>query len=195
MRFPHFPPCGLANRRRGADEISIAPKLSKIKTNKKGESIMADIVKRKFYNTGDAKGFTKQIFFNEVLKMARGEEVEAAMADLVAAAAEYELEGIASRTSTSGTGEKKDPLASDYAKALSAAIVPLVDGTPKTAKELIAAATAKGKLAPNGKDFAAPWVSRVLNATDGIVAVKKIVDTVDAKGLKAQREVTAYKRG
>ena len=73
--------------------------------------------------------------------------------------------------------------------------MPLVDGTPKTAKELIAAATAKGKLAPNGKDFAAPWVSRVLNATDGIVAVKKIVDTVDAKGLKAQREVTAYKRG
>lgn len=156
---------------------------------------MADIVKRKFYNTGDAKGFTKQIFFNEVLKMARGEEVEAAMAELVAQAAEYELEGIASRTTTSGTGEKKDPLASDYAKALSAAIVPLVDGTPKTAKELIAAATAKGKLAPNGKDFAAPWVSRVLNATEGVVAVKKIVDTVDAKGLKAQREVTAYKRG
>lgn len=156
---------------------------------------MAEI-KRKFYNTGDAKGFTKQIFFNEVLKLARGEDVDAAMADLVAAAAEYELEGIASRASSSAaTGEKKDPLASDYAKALSAAIVPLVDGTPKTAKELIAAATAKGKLAPNGKEFAAPWVSRVLNATDGVVAVKKIVDTVDAKGLKSQREVTAYKKG
>lgn len=155
---------------------------------------MAEI-KRKFYNTGDAKGFTKAIFFNEVLKLARGEEVEAAMAELVAQAAEYELEGIASRASTAGTGEKKDPLASDYAKALSAAIVPLVDGTPKTAKELIAAATAKGKLAPNGKEFAAPWVSRVLNATEGVTAVKKIVDTVDAKGLKAQREVTAYKKG
>ncbi len=155
---------------------------------------MADI-KRKFYNTGDAKGFTKAIFFSEVLKLARGEDVEANMAELVAQAAEYELEGIAARASTAGTGEKKDPLASDYAKALSAAIVPLVDGTPKTAKELIQAATAKGKLAPNGKEFAAPWVSRVLNATEGVVAVKKIVDTVDAKGLKAQREVTAYKKG
>lgn len=155
---------------------------------------MAEI-KRKFYNTGDAKGFTKAIFFSEVLKLARGEDVEANMAELVAQAAEYELEGIASRASTAGTGEKKDPLASDYAKALSAAIVPLVDGTPKTAKELIAAATAKGKLAPNGKEFAAPWVSRVLNATEGVTAVKKIVDTVDSKGLKAQREVTAYKKG
>lgn len=155
---------------------------------------MADI-KRKFYNTGDAKGFTKAIFFSEVLKLARGEDVEANMAELVAQAAEYELEGIAARASTAGTGEKKDPLASDYAKALSAAIVPLVDSTPKTAKELIQAATAKGKLAPNGKEFAAPWVSRVLNATEGVVAVKKIVDTVDAKGLKAQREVTAYKKG
>lgn len=156
---------------------------------------MAEI-KRKFYNTGDAKGFTKQIFFNEVLKLARGEEVEASMADLVAQAAEYELEGIAARATAAGaSGEKKDPLASDYAKALSAAIVPLVDATPKTAKELIAAATAKGLLAPNGKEFAAPWVSRVLNATEGVTAVKKIVDTVDAKGLKAQREVTAYKKG
>lgn len=155
---------------------------------------MAEI-KRKFYNTGDAKGFTKAVFYNQVLALARGEEVEAAMAELVAQAAEYELEGIAARATTAGTGEKKDPLASDYAKALSAAIVPLVDGTPKTAKELIAAATAKGKLAPNGKEFAAPWVSRVLNATAGVVAVKKIVDTVDAKGLKAQREVTAYKKG
>lgn len=155
---------------------------------------MAEI-KRKFYNTGDAKGFTKAIFFSEVLKLARGEDVEANMAELVAQAAEYELEGIAARATSAGTGEKKDPLASDYAKALSAAIVPLVDGTPKTAKELIAAATAKGKLAPNGKEFAAPWVSRVLNATEGVTAVKKIVDTVDSKGLKAQREVTAYKKG
>lgn len=157
---------------------------------------MAEI-KRKFYNTGDAKGFTKQIFYNEILKLARGEDVEAAMADLVAQAAEYELEGIATRASTSAasTGEKKDPLESDYAKALREAILPLVDGTPKSAQELIAAATAKGKLAPNGKSFAAPWTSRVLNAAPGVVAVKKIVEVVDAKGLKSQREVTAYKKG
>lgn len=156
---------------------------------------MADI-KRKFYNTGDAKGFTKAVFYNEVLKLARGEDVDAAMADLIVQAANYELEGIAARASAAAaSGEKKDPLASDYAKALTAAIVPLLDGNPKTAKELIDLATSKGKLAPNGRSFAAPWVSRVLNATAGVVAVKKIVEVVDGKGLKSQREVTAYKKG
>lgn len=151
--------------------------------------------KRKFYNTGDAKGFTKAVFFAEVLKLARGEEVEATMADLVAQACEYEIEGIATRAAQAGTGEKKDPLQSDYAKALSAAILPLVNGDPKTAQELIDAATAKGHLAPNGKVFSGPWTARVLKATPGIVVVKKIVDTVDSKGLKSQREVNAYKKG
>lgn len=155
---------------------------------------MADI-KRKFYNTGDAKGFTKAIFYNQVLAMARGEEVTAEMAELIAKAAEYELEGIASRAAASATGEKKDPLQSEYAKALAAAIVPLVTADPKTAQELISAATAKGKVAPNGKEFSAPWTARVLKATEGIVVVKKIVEVVDSKGLKSQREVNAYKKG
>lgn len=151
--------------------------------------------KRKFYNTGDAKGFTKAIFFDAVLKMANGEDVEDNIVDLVAKAAEYELEGIANRASTKATGERKDPLESDYAKALSAAIVPFIDGTPRTAKELIEMATAKGKVSPKGTPFAAPWVSRVLNATAGVVAVKKVVEKTDAKGLKSQAEVTAYKKG
>lgn len=151
--------------------------------------------KRKFYNTGDAKGFTKAIFFQTVLAMANGEDVSDEMVNLVGGAAEYELEGIANRASTKGSGERKDPLESDYAKALSAAIVPLIDGTPRTAKELIDMATAKGKVSPKGTPFAAPWVSRVLNATAGVTAVKKVVEKVDAKGLKSQSEVTAYKKG
>lgn len=151
--------------------------------------------KRKFYNTGDAKGFTKAIFFQTVLAMANGEDVSDEMVSLVGAAAEYELEGISNRASSKATGEHKDPLESDYAKALSAAIVPFIDGTPRTAKELIEMATAKGKVSPKGTPFAAPWVSRVLNATAGVVAVKKVVEKVDAKGLKSQAEVTAYKKG
>lgn len=152
--------------------------------------------KRKFYNTGDAKGFTKAIFFQTVLAMANGEDVDDKMVALVAEAANYELEGIEARAGSKTTGERKDPLESDYAKALSAAIVPLIDGTPRTAKELVDMATAKGKVAPStGKAFAAPWVSRVLNATSGVVAVKKVVEKTDAKGLKSQAEVTAYKRG
>lgn len=155
---------------------------------------MATTEKRKFYGTGDAKGFTKAIFYQTVLAMANGEDVADNMVSLVAAACEYELEGIANRP-TKSTGEKKDPLQSDYANALRAAILPLVDGTARTAKELVDAATAKGKLAATGKPFSAPWVSRVLNAESGIVCVKKIVDKVDAKGLKSQAECNAYKRG
>ena len=154
---------------------------------------MAEI-KRKFYNTGDAKGFTKQIFFQTVLAMANGEDVADEMVALAAQAAEYELEGIANRPSKAG-GEKKDPLQSAYAVALRAAIVPLVDANPKTAKELVELADAKGKKAPaTGKSFSAPWVSRVLNAEAGVVCVKKVVDKVDAKGLKSQAEVKAYKK-
>lgn len=151
--------------------------------------------KRKFYNAGEAKGFTKAVFFQTVLSLANGEDVSDEMLALVGKAAEYELEGIASRPSKAGTGEKKDPLQSDYAKALRAAILPLVDKTPRSAKELVAMATAKGLRAPaTGKDFSAPWVSRVLNAEAGIVCTKKVVDKVDSKGLKSQSEVNAYAR-
>lgn len=152
--------------------------------------------KRKFYNTGDAKGFTKAVFFNEVIKLANGEDVADDMIALIIGAAEYELEGIASRASaTAANGEKKNPLDSDYAKALREAILPLIDNTPRTVPELVDAATAKGKLwAASGKPFAPTWVYRVLNNEASVVAVKKIVETVDSKGLKAQREVTAYKK-
>lgn len=155
---------------------------------------MAEI-KRKFYNTGDAKGFTKAVFYQAVMDMVDGNEVAEDILALVKAACEYEIEGINTRASSKATGERKDPLESDYAKALSAAIVPLIGGTPKTAKELIEAADAKGLKSPKGTSFAAPWVSRVLNATPGVVAVKKVVEKVDAKGLKSQAEVTAYKKG
>ena len=66
--------------------------------------------KRKFYNTGDAKGFTKQKFFEAVVDMCNGEDVDV---DLVRAAAEYELEGIEMRASNKATGEKKDALQSE----------------------------------------------------------------------------------
>lgn len=159
---------------------------------------MAD-TKRKFYNSGDAKGFTKAIFFQTVEAMANGEDVDPGLVALAGAAAAYELDGIASKASTGSTGEKKDPMESDYAVALRAAIVPLVDGDPKTAKELIALATQKGSFSPKGTEWAAPWVSRVLNALaeagESVAKVAKIVEKTDAKGLKSQAEVTAYVRG
>ena len=155
---------------------------------------MADI-KRKFYGTGDAKGFTKAVFYQTVLSICNGEEVTEDLAELVRKAAEYELEGIANRP-TKTAAEKKDPLQSNYAKELRAAILPLIDGTPRTAKELVDAATAKGKVASaTQKPFSGPWVVRVLRAEKGIVEIKKVVEKTDAKGLKSQVEVNAYKRG
>lgn len=151
--------------------------------------------KRSFYNAGDAKGFTKKKFFEAVAAMAAGEEMEDKTVELIARGAEYELEGIALKPSKS-TGEAKDAMQSDYAVALREAIVPLVDGQLKSAKELVDAATAKGKVSPtSGKAFAAPWVSRVLNVEPGIVSAMKIVEIIDAKGLKSQKEVKGYKRG
>lgn len=155
---------------------------------------MAD-VKRRFYNTGDAKGFTRKDFFAAVQKMAGGEELDEALIDLVAKAAAYELEGLANKA-TKSNGEKKDPLDSDYAVALRAAIVPLLSTTPKTGQELIDEATAAGNLSPKGTPFAAPWVARVLKgvALKGeCEIVKQIVEKTDSKGLKKQTEVNAYK--
>lgn len=153
---------------------------------------MAEI-KRKFYNSGDAKGFTKAIFFETVRAMAAGEDVEDNMVALVEAAANYELEGIANRASTKPSGEKKNPLESDYAKALAAAIVPLIGSEPQTAQELIDQATARGQIAPSGKPFSGPWVSRVLNAMpEQVVVTRKVVTRKDAKGLTSQTEVNAY---
>lgn len=150
--------------------------------------------KRKFYNTANAKGFTKAVFYQTVLAMANGETVSNELTSLVAGACEYELDGIANRPSKVST-EKKDPLQSDYAKALRAAIVPFISDKPQTAKQLADAATAKGKMAPSGKPFSGPWISRVLNAEPGVVCVKVVVEKTDAKGLKSQSEVNAYKRG
>lgn len=155
---------------------------------------MAD-TKRRFYNYGDAKGFTKNDFFNAVIALANGEDIDDNILELTRMAAEYEIEGAALAKGSKASGEKKDPLESDYAVALRAAIVPLVNSTAMTAKELIDAATAKGLLSPKGVPFAAPWVSRVLNKADGVTAVKKVVEKVDAKGLKSQAEVTAYIAG
>lgn len=153
---------------------------------------MAEI-KRMFYNKGEAKGFTRAVFFQTALAMANGERVSEDMLYLFRKACEYELEGIANRP-TKDPAEKKDPLQSDYAKALRAALVPLIDSTPRSALELITLAAAKGRKAPTGKDFSGPWASRVLNAEPGIVCVKKVIEKVDAKGLKHQEEVNAYKR-
>ncbi len=165
--------------------------------------------KRRFYNdkTNDTQGFTKQVFFATVLDIANGDDVDADLVELVARAAEYELEGMALKADAkAATGAKKDALDSDYANAVRAAIIPLLTSDPLSAKELVAKATSAGILSPtldddgNKKEFAPPWVSRVLNdAADSasprfarVNKVAKIVDTIDSKGLKSQKQVVAY---
>jgi len=150
--------------------------------------------KRRFYNTGDAKGFTKAAFYAAVKAMADGEEVDDATVALVGAAAQYELDGIAAKAPAS-TGERKDPMQSDYAVALREAIVPLLSDKPQTAEDLVNAATAKGSLAPSGKEWAKPWVSRVLSALaeEGTVTKTSVIVTkTDSKGLNAQKEAAAF---
>lgn len=148
----------------------------------------------KFYNTDERKGFTKKVFFELVAALAQGEDLEDEELDNVYEAAQHELEMIANRPKANG--DKKDPLQSDYANHIRQSILPLVTNDPKTAKELVAMATANGIVAPNtGKELSAPWVSRVLNSEPGIVKVAKVVEKVDSKGLKSQTEAAAYIRG
>jgi hypothetical protein len=155
------------------------------------------VVKRSFYNKGEAKGFTKKNFYEAVKDLLRG-SADDKTKDLIYAAAEYELENYHTKAASSrkaaATREKKDALDSDYARALADAIVPYVDEYPRTATELIGAATAAGKLSPKGTPFALPWVARVLNAQEGISLVKKVVEKSNKDGLILQSEVTAYIR-
>lgn len=148
--------------------------------------------KRMFYNRNEAKGFTRAHFFQAVLNLVSGETLSEDTLELIKGACEYELDGIANRPKK--VSERKDPLQSDYAKALREAIMPFVDGTPRSAQELCDLATAKGKMAPSGKAFSGPWVARVLKAEAGVASVKKIVEKIDSKGLKAQVEVNGFKR-
>lgn len=154
--------------------------------------------KRKFYGSGDAKGFTRKDFFKAVESMANGEDVSLETMKLIADAATYELEGINLKSSKNAEGEKKDPLQSDYAVALTKAILPLLKNDEAfSAQELQTMATSKGMLAPSGKAFVVPWIARVLNAMEnkGIVKTSKIVEKTNNKGLKAQDQVDAYKLG
>lgn len=149
--------------------------------------------KRSFYNTGDAKGFTKAAFFQAVLDMANGVEIADAQASLIAAAAEYELEGIANRAEKAA-GEAKDPMQSNYAIAILEAFLPLLSDKPQTLNELIEKAEKKAIASPTGKDWSAAWVARVLNKQESIEQVEVIVDHVDKNGLKQQRIKKAYKK-
>lgn len=162
--------------------------------------------KRRFYNAGDAKGFTKAVFFEAVKALIEGGEMpEPATEDLILEACDYELESISLRSKSTGTGEKKDALESDYATKLAQAIIPLVDATPRSVEEILEIAMDKGIYSDkvddegNPKPYAAPWVARVLSGKPGIDAgvekVSKVVEKKNKKGLVSQKEVTAYKRG
>lgn len=154
--------------------------------------------KRSFYNKGDNKGFTKRVFFETLQQIIAVDEVadtfDTDLLDKVEAAIEYEIESLDLAASKKGetTGEKKDPLQSGYAQELREAVMPHLTNEPKSAQDLLDEMNAAGKVSSKGKPFSAPWLSRVLNHEEGVVATKKVVEKVDAKGLKAQREVNAY---
>lgn len=147
--------------------------------------------KRSFYNVGEAKGFKRRNFYEAVIDLANGTEMEEDILDLIAGAANYELESLDLKSKS--TGEKKDPLDSPYAIEIKEAFIPLLTKTPQTLVELEAKAAAKGLISKTKeKPFATTWISRVLSNTAGVDKTKVIVETVNAKGLKAQVEKVAY---
>lgn len=153
--------------------------------------------KRKFYD----KDFTRKMLFEAVIEMANAMAAEGVDTEIdldkVIAGMNYELESLELQKvkNKKDPSEKKDPLSSKYAQDIVTAIVPLLDGTPKTADELVEMATAQGKVSEKGTPFAKLWVSRVLNNTPGVTKVQVKMEKVDAKGLKAEVERSAYVRG
>lgn len=147
-------------------------------------------VKRKFYN----KEFGKRDFYEGIIELAEDGATSKPI-DKILAAAQYELEGLDTRPSKAGGGERKDPLQSDYANEVRASIIPFINSTPKSAEELVNEATARGIVSSKGTPFAKPWVSRVLNKEEGISASIKVVEITNKKGLKEQKEVVCYSRG
>ena len=161
--------------------------------------------KRRFYNTKEAKGFTREVFFESVKAILDGEDLpEGVTADLLYAACDYELESIEMRRGKN-SGEKRDALQSNYAVSLAKAIIPLLSSTPLTANELQALSIEKGIFSDKvdeetgkPKPFAIPWIARVLSNEPGVNAgvekVLKVVEKKNDKGLVSQEEVPAYIR-
>lgn len=151
--------------------------------------------KRRFYNSGDWKGLTKKDLYEAVAALADGEDLDENIIEFVKAACDYELETLAiAAAKPKKAGEHTDPLQSDYAKALRAAVMPFITGNPQTIADLQEKMTAAGKVSTSGKPFSIPWIGRVLNSETGIVKTQVIVEKVGKDGLKAQVQATAYKR-
>lgn len=144
---------------------------------------------RKFYGAGDAKGFSKKTFFETVLAIANGEDVEDSQIALVAAAAEYELEGIAIAKEKTGTKEKTPTLEKQIAKDIIAALVPMLTGEPQTTDELIALATQKGLQTSKETNFSNPWVNTVFKALAEEGKIKRVTKTVDTVKVKEGQEI------
>lgn len=164
---------------------------------------------RRFYGAGDAKGFTKAKFFQTVQSFFEGEDIDNSLEDLVIQACVFELESLSRRRNTTDPdAPKKDPLQSDYANAIRAAVLPLIDGTPRTCHQFADMIAEKGILPPvaasgknkgvQGDKFHYGWIARVLKKEPGVVA-EEIIVTVQAispagKPTTSQKAVTGYRR-
>ena len=160
---------------------------------------MSDKAKvNRFYSVGENKGYSRRDMFNEILSIAqgdgtyKGEEIDL---ERLVAAANYEL--MLMDNKRKNTGEAKDPLESDYAKAIMKDVIPFVERKAKTVSQLVNEVTAAGVKSPKGGAYATAWVARVLshlvNTSDRIVKEVVIVDKVDKDGLKGQVKATGYR--
>jgi len=156
---------------------------------------------RKFYGAGDAKGFSKKAFFEAVIAYVNGEDVEDGIVDLIVAACEYELEGIALAKEKAGTKEKVPTLEKQIAKDIIANLVPLLTDEPQTTDALIDIATKKGLTTSKETNFSNPWVNTVFKALSEEGKIKRVtvVKDVVKKGkdgveLKSQEPKIAYTR-
>jgi pyocin large subunit-like protein len=136
-----------------------------------------------------ANKYTYLDFANEVKGLVKGEiAITAEIAERVIAKADDLAKTQENKANYNKNNPKKaEPKgASEDTKAKANAIAAVIDNNPKTASEI------NGEL---GTDFTALQVANAVKFIPGVVSVKVIRETVNAKGLKAQKEYTAYTRG
>lgn len=149
---------------------------------------------RKFYGTGDAKGFSRKTFYETIVAYLSGEEVAEGLLELVFAAAKYELDGIALAKDKKGENSDVKPLLEkDVAIEVMNSLVPLLGDEPLTSIELCEMANAKGLTKLNGQPFKNnPWINQVLKklAEDGEITMtpKKVTGSKIKDGVPCASE-------
>lgn len=133
------------------------------------------------------KNYTYTMFAQDVIAMLNGEKVDTEK-DTMLAKAEDLLQAQLNKAAYNAAHPRKSTAKgpSEKTAAVIAAIKPVLGAEPMTAADINAAL---------GTTYTALMVANAVKYIDGVTACKVVRTTTNSKGLKADKEYTAYKLG